>query len=30
MHVSDDFNLLSELALGVTSVRNPAGRWSWK
>ena len=25
MHVSDDFNLLSELALGVTSVRNPGG-----
>jgi len=25
MHVGDDFNLLSELALGVTSVRNPGG-----
>jgi len=25
MHVSDDFNALSELALGVTSFRNPGG-----
>ncbi len=25
MHVSDDFNALSEVALGVTSVRNPGG-----
>ena len=26
MHVSDDFNVLSEVALGVTSVRNPGGQ----
>ena len=25
MHVSDDFNALSEVALGVTSARNPGG-----
>ena len=25
MHVSDDFNVLSEVALGVTSIRNPGG-----
>src|SRR4029450_7161603 len=26
MHVSDDFNALSEVAIGVTSARNPGGR----
>ncbi len=25
MHASDDFNVLSEVALGVTSIRNPGG-----
>jgi hypothetical protein len=25
MHMSDDFNALSEVALGVTSIRNPGG-----
>ena len=25
MHVSDDFNALSEVAIGVTSIRNPGG-----
>jgi len=25
MHVSDDYNVLSEVALGVTSIRNPGG-----